>query len=90
MHENASVLLNLISTFKVKRELTNTSGNAKKKRKRERYKKDADFKMFIGAKTHHRVVISAQMSLAILQFLATSVAVVFIRSWTISARDRGY
>ena len=47
----------------------------KKKRKRERYKKDADFKMFLGAKTHHRVTISAQMSLAILQYLATSVRV---------------
>ena len=47
----------------------------KKKRKRERYKKDADFKMFLGTKTHHRVVISAHMSLAILQFLATSVRV---------------
>jgi len=46
---------------------------SKKKRKRERYKKDADFKMFLGAKTHHRVVISPQMSLAIFQFLTTSV-----------------
>ena len=44
----------------------------KKKRKRERYKKDADFKMFLG-KTHHRVQISPSMSLAILQFLTTSV-----------------
>merc|ERR1719471_1846245 len=44
----------------------------KKKRKRERYKKDADFKMFLG-KTHHRVAISPSMSLAILQFLTTSV-----------------
>ena len=44
----------------------------KKKRKRERYKKDADFKMFLG-KTHHRVSISPSMSLAILQFLTTSV-----------------
>jgi metal transporter CNNM len=46
---------------------------SKKKRKRERYKKDADFKMFLGTKTHHRVVISPQMSLAIFQFLTTSV-----------------
>jgi len=46
---------------------------SKKKRKRERYKKDADFKMFLGTKTHHRVIISPQMSLAILQFLTTSV-----------------
>eukprot|EP00092_Neocalanus_flemingeri_P013844 GFUD01014935.1.p1 GENE.GFUD01014935.1~~GFUD01014935.1.p1 ORF type:complete len:1247 (-),score=280.78 GFUD01014935.1:597-4241(-) len=46
---------------------------SKKKRKRERYKKDADFKMFLGSKTHHRVIISPQMSLAILQFLTTSV-----------------
>ena len=44
----------------------------KKKRKRERYKKDADFKMFLD-KTHHRVAISPSMSLAILQFLTTSV-----------------
>ena len=44
----------------------------KKKRERERYKKDADFKMFLG-KTHHRVQISPSMSLAILQFLTTSV-----------------
>ena len=44
----------------------------KKKRKRERYKKDADFKMFIG-NTHRRVQISPSMSLAILQFLTTSV-----------------
>merc|ERR1719394_1611004 len=44
----------------------------KKKRKRERYKKDAEFKMFLG-KTHHRVQISPSMSLAILQFLTTSV-----------------
>eukprot|EP00090_Calanus_glacialis_P015401 TRINITY_DN24306_c0_g1_i1.p1 TRINITY_DN24306_c0_g1~~TRINITY_DN24306_c0_g1_i1.p1 ORF type:complete len:555 (-),score=154.82 TRINITY_DN24306_c0_g1_i1:604-2148(-) len=46
---------------------------SKKKRKRERYKKDADFKMFLGTKTHHRVIISPQMSLAIFQFLTTSV-----------------
>ena len=44
----------------------------KKRRKKERYKKDADFKMFLG-KTHHRVEISPSMSLAILQFLTTSV-----------------
>merc|ERR1719427_731053 len=44
----------------------------KKKRKRERYKKDADFKMFLG-RTHHRVTISPQMLFAILQFLTTSV-----------------
>jgi len=46
---------------------------SKKKRKRERYKKDADFKMFLGNKTHHRITISPQMSLAIFQFLTTSV-----------------
>ena len=45
---------------------------SKKKRKRERYKKDADFKMFLG-RTHHRVTISPQMLFAILQFLTTSV-----------------
>ena len=49
----------------------------KKKRKRDIYKKDADFKMFLGTKTHHRVIISPQMSLAILQFLTTSVQAFF-------------
>merc|ERR1719192_382073 len=44
----------------------------KKKRKRERYKKDAEFKMFLG-RTHQRVGITPSMSLAILQFLTTSV-----------------
>jgi len=44
----------------------------KKKRKRERYKKDADFKMFCG-NTQRRVQISPSMSLAILQFLTTTV-----------------
>jgi len=46
---------------------------SKKKRTRERYKKDADFRMFLGGKTQQRVVISPQMSLAILQFLTTTV-----------------
>lgn len=46
---------------------------SKKKRTRDRYKKDADFKMFLGTKTQHRVEVSPQMSLAILQFLTTSV-----------------
>eukprot|EP00092_Neocalanus_flemingeri_P040341 GFUD01043936.1.p1 GENE.GFUD01043936.1~~GFUD01043936.1.p1 ORF type:complete len:964 (-),score=246.05 GFUD01043936.1:104-2995(-) len=46
---------------------------SKKKRTRERYKKDADFKMFIGTKTQQRVVVSPQMSLAILQFLTTTI-----------------
>jgi len=45
----------------------------KKKRKRERFKKDAELKMFLGGKTHHRVIISPQMSLAIFQFLTTSI-----------------
>ena len=46
---------------------------SKKKRKRSRYKKDAELKLFLGTKSHHRMVISPQMSLAILQFLTTSV-----------------
>ena len=50
---------------------------SKKKRKRDRYKKDADFKMFLGTRTHHRVIISPQMSLAILQFLTTTVRAFF-------------
>jgi len=45
---------------------------SKKKRTRDRYKKDADFKMFLGNKTQ-RVSVSPQMSLAILQYLTTSV-----------------
>ena len=49
-----------------------TDNKSKKKRKKERYR-DKDFKMFLGTKTHHRVIISPQMSLAILQFLTTSV-----------------
>lgn len=49
-----------------------TDNKSKKKRKKERYR-DKDFKMFLGTKTHHRVFISPQMSLAILQFLTTSV-----------------
>ena len=44
----------------------------KKKRKRERYKKDAEFKMFLG-RTHHRVEVTPNMVLASLQFLTTSV-----------------
>jgi len=46
---------------------------SKKKRTRDRYKKDADFKMFLGNKTQHRVDVSPQMSLAVLQYLTTSV-----------------
>ena len=46
---------------------------SKKKRKCARYKKDAELKMFLGTKNHHRMVISPQLSLAILQFLSTSV-----------------
>lgn len=45
---------------------------SKKKRSRTRFKKDADFKMFMGNKTQ-RVSVSPQMSLAILQYLTTSV-----------------
>ena len=33
--------------------------------------------MFLGTKSHHRVIISPQMSLAILQFLTTSVRAFF-------------
>jgi len=46
---------------------------SKKKRTRERFKKDADFTMFLGTKCQHRVEVSPQMSLAIMQFLSTSV-----------------
>merc|ERR1719312_1784134 len=49
---------------------------SKKKRTRDRYKKDADFKMFLGNKTQ-RVSVSPQMSLAILQYLTTSVRAFF-------------
>jgi len=45
----------------------------KKKRKKQRAVKDADFKMFLESKTKHRVIISPHLSLAILQFLTTSV-----------------
>jgi len=43
----------------------------KKKRKRERYKKDAEVKMFQGAR--HTVTITAHENMAVLQFLTTSV-----------------
>jgi len=43
----------------------------KKKRKRERYKKDAEFKMFQGAR--HTVTITPHATMAVLQFLTTSV-----------------
>eukprot|EP00092_Neocalanus_flemingeri_P017590 GFUD01019031.1.p1 GENE.GFUD01019031.1~~GFUD01019031.1.p1 ORF type:complete len:1105 (+),score=307.53 GFUD01019031.1:114-3428(+) len=46
---------------------------SKKKRKRGRCKQDAELKMFLGSKNCHRMMISPQMSLAILQFLTTSV-----------------
>jgi len=49
---------------------------SKKKRTRDRYKKDADFKMFLGNKTQ-RVSVSPQMSLAIFQYLTTSVRAFF-------------
>ena len=53
-----------------------TDNKSKKKRKKDRYR-DKDFKMFLGTKTHQRVIISPQMSLAILQFLTTSVRAFF-------------
>jgi len=43
----------------------------KKKRKRERFKKDAEVKMFQGAK--HAVAITPHENMAVLQFLTTSV-----------------
>merc|ERR1719509_343013 len=43
----------------------------KKKRKRERYKKDAEVKMFQGAR--HTVTITAHENMAVLQFLTPSV-----------------
>ena len=53
-----------------------TDNKSKKKRKKERCR-DREFKMFLGTRTHQRVVISPQMSLAILQFLTTSVRAFF-------------
>jgi len=44
---------------------------SKKKRKRERFKKDAEVKMFQGAK--HAVTITPHENMAVLQFLTTSV-----------------
>jgi metal transporter CNNM len=44
---------------------------SKKKRKRERYKKDAEVKMFQGAR--HAVTITPHENMAVLQFLTTSV-----------------
>ena len=46
---------------------------SKKKRKSSRYKKNEELKMFLLNKNHHCMMISPQMSLAILQFLTTSV-----------------
>ena len=40
---------------------------------RSQYKKDEELKMFLVNKNHHRMMISPQLSLAILQFLTTSV-----------------
>jgi len=45
----------------------------KKKRKKERPIKDADFKMFLETKTKQRLNITPHLSFAILQFLTTSV-----------------
>ena len=47
----------------------------KKKRKRERQIKDAEFKMFLDRKNHQRVIITPQISLAVYQFLTTWVKV---------------
>lgn len=47
----------------------------KKKRKKERGLKDADFKMFLEQKTKQRVKITPHHSFAILQYLTTSVKV---------------
>ena len=51
-----------------------TDNKSKKVRKKERCR-DREFKMFLGTRSHQRggVIISPQMSLAILQFLTTSV-----------------
>ena len=51
-----------------------TDNKSKKVRKKERCR-DREFKMFLGTRTRQRggVIISPQMSLAILQFLTTSV-----------------
>ncbi len=47
----------------------------KKKRKRERQIKDAEFKMFLDRKNYQRVIITPQISLAVYQFLTTWVKV---------------
>ena len=47
----------------------------KKKRKRERQIKDAEFKMFLDRKNYQRVIITPQVSLAVYQFLTTWVKV---------------
>ena len=53
-----------------------TDNKSKKKRKKERCREE-EFRMFLATRTHQRVVISPQMSLAILQFLTTSVRAFF-------------
>ena len=53
-----------------------TDNKSKVKRNKERCR-DKDFKLFLGTKSHQRVIISPQMSLAILQFLTTSVRAFF-------------
>jgi len=45
----------------------------KKKRKRERYTKEAEFNLFIGVDKHFRVSITPQMNMAVFQYLTTSV-----------------
>merc|ERR1719391_972224 len=45
----------------------------KKKRKKDRAIKDADFRMFLEKTTNRRVTISPHLTLAILQYLTTSV-----------------
>jgi len=46
--------------------------NKSKKKRKSRYRKEADLKLF-GHKTHNHVHISPQMSLAVLQFLSANV-----------------
>merc|ERR1719508_39813 len=46
---------------------------SKKKRTRERYTKEAEFNLFIGAEKHFKVSLTPQMNMAVFQYLTTSV-----------------